>query len=64
MPVARVHAQRAGVDVSTWIENAVHERAAVEDLEVYEQWKASWTEEDRAVEAALDALDRQADLTS
>lgn len=55
---AREHASRADMTLSTWVERAIRDLAATEDLVIYEQWRDSWSEEDKANEAALDALDR------
>jgi hypothetical protein len=54
----RDHAHRSGVDMSTWVERAVRQQAAAMDLELYDEWKASWSAEDQAIEAALDAAER------
>ena len=57
---ARRHATAAGVELSAWVERAIRELAAAEDLGVYERWRQSWSEEDKAIEAALEAVDRGA----
>jgi hypothetical protein len=58
MPVVREHAARAGVDLSTWVEKAIRDRAAQEDVLAYEEWRASWSPEDVDIEAAFEAADR------
>lgn len=63
--MAREHAIHAKVGLSSWVEKAIRDRVADEDIEVYEQWRATLSEEDLAVEAALDAAahaDLEADL--
>jgi hypothetical protein len=61
---AREHAALAGLDLSTWVERAIRDLAATEDLVVYDRWRESWSDEDKAIEAALNAADRVADLSA
>jgi hypothetical protein len=55
---ARQHAALAGLDLSAWVERAIRHLAVVEDLPVYDRWRESWTDDDKATEAAFEALDR------
>ncbi len=61
VPVVREHAARAGVDLSTWVEKAIRDRAAHEDVLAYEEWRSSWSQEDQEIEAAFEAADRAAE---
>jgi len=55
LALARSHASHAEVNLSDWVEKAIRDQAADEDIEMYEQWRASLSQEDLAVEAELDA---------
>jgi hypothetical protein len=35
-----------------------------EDLLAYEEWRASWSQEDKDIEAAFEAVDRAEELTA
>jgi len=53
IPTARRHAQVAGVDTATWIEQAIDRYAAEQDVAVYEAWLAAMSEDNRADVAAF-----------
>jgi hypothetical protein len=54
IPLAKAHAARAGVTMSAWIDRAVRNLAAEEDAKTYEAWRETRSDEDKAIEAALD----------
>jgi hypothetical protein len=61
---ARAHAALADVNMSAWVDRAIHHLAAEEDLAVYDRWRAAWSPEDQAIEAAFEAADCAADLSA
>ncbi len=55
LPLAHKHANAAGMTLSAWVDKAVRNLAADEDARQYEEWRETWSDEDKANEAALDA---------
>lgn len=60
--LARAGAQREGKPLSQWVEQAIINEAARNEVDLIEEWERQLTSEDRALLAALAEADRSADL--
>ncbi len=49
----RERAERAGLTVSAYVDRALRKFAADEDVALYEEWRESWSAEDKAIDLAL-----------
>ncbi len=58
--MVRERAERAGMTISAYVDKAIRRLAADEDVAVYDAWREGWSDEDKAIEAALDQADREA----
>jgi hypothetical protein len=59
---ARTGAERDGRPLSQWVEQAILNEVARNDIELIEEWERALPSEDQAVLAAFAEADRQADL--
>lgn len=62
--IAKDRARAAGMDMGAWIDRAILRVAASEEVEEIDLWRASWTDEDKAIEAAFAEQDARADLAA
>lgn len=59
---ARAGAAHDGTPLSQWVEQAILDRAARNDVQLIEEWESELPPEDRAVLAAFAEADRLTDL--
>ncbi len=54
LPLAHQHAEAAGMTLSAWIDKAIRDLAADEDAQQYDEWRSTWTDDERAAQDAFD----------
>jgi hypothetical protein len=62
LAAARAGAEQEGKPLSQWVEQAILNEAARNDLQLIEEWERALPPEDRAVLDAFAATDRVVDL--